>query len=381
MEPLLFAERKRCEKTSAKLARVAEELDRFRTESEPAYTRWFYGKFGDKVTRLRDLKNKAAELVEIIDNVENEALFADCSMREAYARLERMRRAAEKIDELRFRSRSEKSSSEQTSQNNEDDLPPEIEEYLKMRFDSLYEDVRFKRGQYAREFESFKQSFREDVFGKKQTSEDDAEDVKDEQDNYNSRRQEEAQVESAPQTEEEPRLKALFRELARKLHPDANPAITPRERELWHEVHAAYESKNLDALETLSAMLESESSAGYLRIRSVSRLRAVFDEFQRKLKAAQKAVRTAKKEPAWGFGEIEKNPARLNELAQDIEREVKEDTCALEAMVADYEEQIESWKNPVSNKMRRRPVPNQGSSRRRARMTKAEMDEYTGFGE
>ncbi|MEK6704215.1 MAG: hypothetical protein AABZ06_00335 [Bdellovibrionota bacterium] len=42
--------------------------------------------------------------------------------------------------------------------------------------------------------------------------------------------------------------------MARRPHPDANPELDQKRKDLWYEVQAAYDAKDLDRMETLSAM-------------------------------------------------------------------------------------------------------------------------------
>lgn len=49
-------------------------------------------------------------------------------------------------------------------------------------------------------------------------------------------------------------LRAHFRTLARRLHPDLNPCQSPADAELWHRVTAAYEFRDLDELKALELL-------------------------------------------------------------------------------------------------------------------------------
>src|SRR5437763_366096 len=99
MEPLLERERARCAALAANLERAAGELERFGAELEPAFSRWYYATFGERLTRARDLEARAAELDELVSSVEFEALSEGITEREAFERLERRKRAQAKVDE------------------------------------------------------------------------------------------------------------------------------------------------------------------------------------------------------------------------------------------------------------------------------------------
>lgn len=58
-------------------------------------------------------------------------------------------------------------------------------------------------------------------------------------------------------------MQGLFRGLARRLHPDVNPGLTPEELGLWHRAREAYEHRDLNGLKNLTLILqEAEIPAG-----------------------------------------------------------------------------------------------------------------------
>lgn len=399
MEPFLETERRRCEKISSELDLAKKDLERFWTEWEPAYSRWFHGMFGEKLTRLRELEATASALGRIVTSVKTEAIISRCTPREAYERFQRMQAGAEKIDEMRSRRQDRDSTSgnkadddsHEKSSNGNDELPPEVEEFLKKGFEKMFGHVRFSQEERGRMFASFKESFREDVLGQKRSSKhEDEEENERRRGSHHSRRNSSSKREMShrKETSEDLRRKQIYRDLARKLHPDTNADLTSREKDLWHEVQAAYESRNLGLLETLAAMIESEGGAGYSKIGNISQLRSIFRELQKKLKTAQKALRQAKKELSWKFSETEKQPGKLREISGAIEFGLKMDIRELEAEVNAYERQITRWKTPMTLRKRREPVSREKPQQRTIRppgkkfpgMTKAEMDAYTGFG-
>ncbi len=267
MEPLLVAERRRCDKATADLERVKQRLEKFRTEWEPAFSRWFHGKFGESGTRARELEAKAFELNRLITSVEAEAFFSNCSERDAYARMEKIRLGAEKIEEMRSEQQSEESFSGSEADDlpfgKDEEIPPEIEEFLKMGFEQMFARKRFSSAEYAEAFESFKQSFREDVLGQKRASGGEERSRRSEQHHGGHKSAHSRQKPPPKETSEDIRRKQLYRNLVRKLHPDLNKGLNAQELDLWHEVRAAYESKNLETLETLAALVESGGVAGF----------------------------------------------------------------------------------------------------------------------
>ncbi|MFM2326459.1 MAG: hypothetical protein RIR31_661, partial [Bacteroidota bacterium] len=53
-------------------------------------------------------------------------------------------------------------------------------------------------------------------------------------------------------------LRTLFKQLAKQLHPDANPGLTAEQTEIWHLVKGAYESGDLEKLKALQVVYEKE---------------------------------------------------------------------------------------------------------------------------
>lgn len=76
-------------------------------------------------------------------------------------------------------------------------------------------------------------------------------------------------------------LRAHFRTLARRLHPDLNPLQSPAEAELWHRVTAAYEFRDLEELNALE-LLTRETGTVPLPD-SIESLRALLEKLRSQL--------------------------------------------------------------------------------------------------
>jgi len=53
-------------------------------------------------------------------------------------------------------------------------------------------------------------------------------------------------------------LRKIFKEMAKQLHPDVNPALTDEQIHLWHLAKEAYESGDVDKLKALKVVYEKE---------------------------------------------------------------------------------------------------------------------------
>jgi len=393
MEPILELERSRCEKASRELDRANKKIEHFQNVLQPAYSQWFHSHFGSEVTQLRGLEAKREELEHLTLWVRRESRMSGCSERAAYERFERMRKGMEdpengqrgRFDRGREDDSGSSNSHERSEQHSgeEDELPPDFDDVARMGFEIFFGDTSdLSPEEYTELFENFKQSFRDDFYGRRRSSsqgDSDGPEYNDESFERSSERSGRTQPDG-----NEARRKQIYRDLARKLHPDANQDLSLQEKELWHEVQAAYETKNLERLETLAAMAESGGTIGYSKIRSVSRLRAILKDFEKNLRVIKRTLKQTKKEPAWEFHQAASNSRQLKDLSRQINRELDDAESELSREVARLERQIERWKSPpVARKKRtaqeRPPRPERPSPV--VGMTKAEMDAYTGFGE
>jgi hypothetical protein len=385
MDPLLKRERERCEEVAAELKRATDALERHRSEWEPAFSRWYHAHFGEKLTLARELEGKIFELERTIWEVEEEALLSGLSERAAYQRILRAREGMQRLDEFRSQPQAPDAA-----------LPPEVEELLKLKLDELLGGLHVPKKEYERLFEQFKQDFKDQLQGNGKTgqsraSREDASRESEENDfdpwgsdeprrssherpgaHARKRRSSQARdpdddlLSSSPPaaTSDELRLKQLYRELARKLHPDMNPEQSKRERDLWHEAQSAYETRDLERLETLASMASSSegSPAGaFSWVRSLSKLKSLFTDLQRRLRSSHKALRQAKKSPAWNFDHSKGQPAKMTEISLQIDWELTDAIASMEEEAARMERRIARWKGASSGaKPRRARQPRQG---------------------
>jgi DnaJ domain len=370
MDPLLEKERERCELASQDLKEAQDKLDRFKNEVTPAFSIWFHSHFGEALTEVRTLHDKMTELENSISWVREESERSGISERAAYELLLKLRSG---IEEPRLDDQEQEDEEEIKGEQSEDGLPSNFEELLRTAFEELVGPAsQFSPKEYNDLLESYREhftkEFNEELLNRAESH------------NQNDRGRSDRKSRSSPQnsrsapdeTKDEEKIKRLYRDLARKLHPDHNSSLSSKETELWYEVQAAYDSQDLSRLETLAALTEDGNQIGFFKIRSISSLRAILNDFQDRLFSTEKALREAKKNPAWDFLAIQRNPDRLNQLKRSIDRDLRDDTESLGEEVEGLEEIIARWER--SKKPRR-------TARSKAKgMTKAEMDKFTGFG-
>jgi len=254
MEPLLKMERARCERASEQLRSVTEKLDQFDREVSSAFSIWLHTHFGEALTHVRELHAKMEELEDQVSWVHYEAMRAGISERTAYERLARLRASGEN-DGGR-------------SPTEDDADSEEFDELLRGAFEELAGPAsQFDPEQYDELLGEFREQFRERLADPAQGQ------FQEEPSHFH--RSSSPRSEHSGGDESEKRRKQLYRDLARKLHPDHNASITAESKELWHEVQDAYESKDLDRLEALAAMSEGGREHRFSQFCSVSKLRSV----------------------------------------------------------------------------------------------------------
>jgi hypothetical protein len=407
VEPLLQAERYRCKELNERLEESKHTLDHFRDVSEPAFSRWFHSHFGEKATELRALDSRYNELSYWVSSVEKEAFLSGCSLRTAYERIERARQRRAEQDE-RDRNREDATNDEayeraefsnsESSESDESELPPGLEKELRAHFEDLFgRETAENKEDFSREFAAFKESFREEVLGQKRrsrsTHEDEDEDDGDWRSSSSRPLRDNARRDPDEIDPNRDRRRQIYRILARQLHPDVNSNLSPREKDLWNEAQSAYDSGDLDRLETLLAICESGDAAqggmGFESIQSLSRLKSIFADFSKKLKATQKALREMKKAPAWEFSRAEKDPKKLSALTRRIQREMDDTLDELQFGIAHLSRTLEQWSRPKKRRERTGRQQSNSPTRRhdklrrekpkRPTMSKPERDDSTDF--
>ncbi len=145
---------------------------------------------------------------------------------------------------------------------------------------------------------------------------------------------------ASPQLSLRRKVVALYRALARRLHPDSPHALGDgRAPALWLEAQAAYDAVDLDRLLALSVWLGSSEGGASLETPGLAE--PTIPERYERLRALGKSLAKMKKRvgdssshPAWGFG----SPDGLNrkklrkQAAREIEEEMSETQETLEAL-------------------------------------------------
>lgn len=137
------------------------------------------------------------------------------------------------------------------------------------------------------------------------------------------------------------RLKKLYRELARRLHPDAlGDAIEEEAKSLWLKVQSAYEAGDLPRLESILAMLGAGEKRKTPQFLSVWEIKQLAKEVLDSIAAIRRRLRGAHRDRAWGFSRPE-GRKRKQKVYQAMRRELEQELQEAQDALATLEDFIE----------------------------------------
>jgi hypothetical protein len=325
-EPLRKKAAAECTREMARLERLRAEWARFEKEDQPLFSRWMAHTFGPSLTKLREGGQAADEKSQIIEEVELVVLLGGArNHREAYKMVLERRAAPAKS-----------SDNEDADWWEEDPDPFEaftaagargedeellFHEFLEIHMGLFAEDI--SRAEYKRLFAKFKR----EVLGQATPPPKKKE----------GKRAAAAKA-AAAESPGVSRLKEIYRQLVRRLHPDARTDAQDGVGALWHEVQEAYEKGDLDRLERLFALCEV--TGGTLGAgTSLSQMGAALLELRRSIQAMLRSLSGAKKDIAWKFSQTPDRSA----LKARVERDLDTELARQQAVLAQMDAKLASW--------------------------------------
>jgi hypothetical protein len=295
--PIRNAAREQYEAVIREVDQAKAIRHRFHNQDRPQYQKWLSSRFGGILTELRELSSQWMELEQLVDDVEGEFFFGDYdTLLEAYeAVMKRRNRSPDEIQE------DEEDEDDEGWKNLFGDMEEEVEEDLKNFFNSAFgpetDDDSGGSGKKARS----------------------------------------RTPKAREQTSENSRLKSLYRELARRLHPDQADNPTSQHLEWWLETQQAYETGNVERLEIILTLTELEQPGA--KQSSVSVLQKVTAHIRKSLLLLKTELKQFRKDPAWNFSTLR----TLDALEKKTEAELRKAKAEAICGIAEYQEKVQSW--------------------------------------
>jgi hypothetical protein len=281
------------EQTQRKLEKARGDLDRFHKHDVPLFAQWLNGNFGSLLTAIREAGRRVAEAESLVFEIENEVFFTGVSHDTAYRRvMERRNKAA--------------------ARDNDDE---EDDDFDCDPFEFFEEILEGKEGAGPNPDAEARGGFKRGGKGRA------------------------AGGKKAKDGPKRSRLKELYRTLVRMLHPDSARELSEHQREIWHQVQAAYEAGDEEQLEVILALQEVEGK-GHTDSTSLSLLQKITRRFKAALKEVQAQLRKLRKDPAWKFSERKD----LAPLRRRFQGSLEDDVFRVQSALDHFESLLEEWK-------------------------------------
>ncbi len=300
---------KACEQARKRYEEAASDWERFQTRDTPDFARALALRAGPLREELRVLLPRYEELSGLLDQIEDEMFMSGDDPAECLERIEEYAAKRAASADAGF-----DGSSDESPDAEADDTDDERAE----DFD-LDEDEDEDEGEDASAEDDF-DAFLRHMLGMEQ-----------------------GKKQAPAGTEHADRLKELYRELVRLLHPDRGGHITDKRMRLWHEVQEAYRSGDLARLEFLHAQSGQVADLSSPTL-PVSRLNSLAALFKRSLRGLTRDLTAAKRDLAWGFSKL---PAKARDTPLGAaEAELRAHINDIKEKIRHLEAQLEKIRHP-----------------------------------
>jgi len=274
-EPHLKKALSRCRRLRTELHKKQERLRLFEEDEMSAYQQWFHSEFGGLLTEIRERQERLSSLQFVYDEVDFCLALYPEKAREVHAEL--MRR----LEEGTLHAFVPPGDEGKENSDEDDDLDDE-------EWDDLDD---------------------EDL------DEDDDEDWDDLDDDEGPGFP--GQMPTRPRQPDDPRVKALYRVLAKRLHPDHSDLESPLRERRWNELQAAYRERDIESLQRIEAVCDMDTTGLSIEI-GLARLRDLTVYHQSHVEPVRGALRQAKRHPAFDFKKADRKKMRA-EAADELE--------------------------------------------------------------
>jgi hypothetical protein len=326
-----------CTKAKARLERARLRWHHFERKDKPAFVRWRAREFGALLSKAREVETQIRDAQTLVHEVEMEMRRGFQDAHRAYQRVmfRRENPSAATDDEETEGSHQEREAPGKLSDFEKESLFQEwVKRSLGTNPDKMDDEA------YSTSFEAFKSHmFRG------------APEEPRERNVQRARAQKRTEIEEEEEAAEEEeakdaRVKALYRVLVRRLHPDLRDDASTEVSGLWHEVQEAYAAGDVAHLEILLALIDIESNGTGAQT-SVSQMRATLAELERATRALEKSLLEAEGEEAWDFAQSGPN----EDLRRRLDRQLKADLAQRSLRLDVFTKTIAAWASgPIANR-------------------------------
>jgi hypothetical protein len=323
-----------CTRAKARLERARRQWHHFERKDKPAFVRWRAREFGTLLSKGREIEDQIREAHALVHEVEMEMRRGFQDAHSAYQRVMfRRENPSAALDEEDVETEEQGTAGKLSEFEKESLFQDWVKRSLGTNPDKMDDEA------YSTSFEAFKSHmFRG---------------APEEPRRENVRKAGSPRLAVEPEeegTEEEEvkdaRVKALYRTLVRRLHPDLRADTSISVSSLWHEVQEAYAASDVAHLEILLALVDIESDSMGAQT-SIGQMRAILSEFERAAAALEKSLREAEGEDAWNFAQGGPDP----DLRLRVERQLKSELAGRSLRLEALTKTIAAWaQGPIANR-------------------------------
>ncbi|MFP4157564.1 MAG: J domain-containing protein [Opitutales bacterium] len=273
-KPILKKALAQCRRLRTELNKKQARLRAFEEEEMPAYERWFSSEFGAQLTELRELHQSLHDHEFVADQLGWCEMCRPEKLSEVFTEL--MQRMKDGTLHA-FEPPPPEHPEEEEDDEEEDDFPGDEDEDF---FDAAF-----------RAFFGFSDA---------------------DEGHEGDGRREQAPLHSPEQRQspEAGAIKALYRTLAKRLHPDHSDLEEALRERRWNELQQAYQEHDLEALQRIEAVCDMEADGGLSIRLGLARLRDLAAYHRSHVLPIREALRQAKRHPAFDFVKAEKSRLR-----------------------------------------------------------------------
>jgi hypothetical protein len=296
------------ERARAELRKIESELERFKDVDSVSFKTWLHRTFPVEMTRIREIHQECMRLLNRLSLVQQFKEHGVKSEGQAYRRAVRVENGEDPMPDF---------------------PPPPVDHSSDMT-------------------EGFREIFRDAMRGVVDEMGLDADEMETEVDNILD--------DLSPgkgHTSNHGECRAIYRQIALRLHPDRGGAMNEPEARIWYRAQDAYESGDLLTLRQLWAQITGNDQEG-LQISCQEIINRIF-ETQAQIASLNVLRNTFRREPAWNFSRLtgKKLRSRQNRMERELaaqEAAVYEELEELRVECARLEKAQERWEAKRGNR-------------------------------